>query len=72
MYDIAMSSRLEQAVLVAVFLNVVELCVWWHAMPESILVIKEKLNLAFSLCFLVRTGTIPYMALTYLLKVQCR
>lgn len=53
LYDIATSRRLEQAILVTVFLNVVELCVWWHAMPEEILVIKERLNLAFSLCFLV-------------------
>lgn len=53
LYDIATSRRLEQAILVTVFLNVVELCVWWQAMPEEILVIKERLNLAFSLCFLV-------------------
>lgn len=71
MYDIAMSSRLEQVVLVAVFLNVVELCVWWHAMPDSILLIKERLNLAFSLCFLVRAGTALSIALSCSLKVQC-
>ena len=55
-YDLATSSRLEHVVLAAVFCNVVELCIWWHAMPESIIVIKERLNLGFSMCFLVSSA----------------
>ena len=57
-YRVAVSNRLDNFIMMVIFLNAIEITTWWYGQKGFVVTLKERCNLGFSAIFLVRAAYI--------------